>query len=227
MKALALKAIVCFILLSSFESRPEAAAPPIFGIIRAAVVKAIKAMDLKIQKLQNKTIWLQNAQKELENTLSKVKLDEISDWAKKQKELYKQYYDELKQVKAIVSQYRRIRDITQKQARLLSEYQHSWQLFQQDDHFTGEELAYMEKVYNGILKESLDNMEQIFSVIESFSTSMSDGERLNLINDAADRIDRNYDDLRLFNQQNVLLTLQRAKSKKEVEQMRRLYGIAN
>jgi ABC-type enterochelin transport system permease subunit len=86
MKALALKAIVCFMLLSSFEARPEAAAPPIFGIIRAAVVKAIKAMDLKIQKLQNKTIWLQNAQKEIENTLSKVKLDEISDWAKKQKE---------------------------------------------------------------------------------------------------------------------------------------------
>ena len=78
-------------LLSSVEARPEAAAPPIFGIIRAAVVKAIKAMDLKIQKLQNKTIWLQNAQKEIENMLSKVKLDAISDWAKKQKELYQKY----------------------------------------------------------------------------------------------------------------------------------------
>lgn len=219
--------IVCFMLLNSMEARPEAAAPPIFGIIRAAVVKAIKAMDLKIQKLQNKTIWLQNAQKEIENTLSKVKLDEISDWAKKQKELYQQYYDELKEVKAIVSQYQRIRDITQKQARLLSEYQRSWNLFQQDDHFTGDELSYMEEVYSGILKESLDNMEQIFAVIESYSTSMSDSERLALINEAADRIDRNYDDLRLFNRQNVLLTLQRAKSKREVEQMKRLYGIGN
>jgi flagellar biosynthesis/type III secretory pathway chaperone len=85
----------------------------------------------------------------------------------------------------------------------------------------------MERVYSGILQESLDNMEQIFTVIESYSTSMSDAERLTLINEAADRIDANYDDLRLFNQQNVLLTLQRAKSKKEVEQMRRLYGIAN
>lgn len=214
-------------LLCSVEARPEPAAPPIFGIIRAAVVKAIKAMDLKIQKLQNKTIWLQNAQKELENNLSKVKLDEISDWAKKQKELYQEYYDELKQVKAIVSQYQRIRDITQKQARLLSEYQRAWHLFQMDDHFTADELSYMEDVYNGILKESLDNMEQIFDVIESYSTSMTDAERLKLINEAADRIDSNYDDLRLFNKQNTLMTLQRAKSKSEVEQMRRLYGIAN
>lgn len=227
MKSHALKIIVFFMLLSSFEARPATAAPPIFGIIRAAVVKAIKAMDLKIQKLQNKTIWLQNAQKEIENTLSKVKLDEISDWAKKQKELYQKYYDELKEVKAIVSQYQRIRDITQKQERLLSEYQRSWQLFQQDDHFTGEEHSYMERVYSGILQESLDNMEQIFTVIESYSTSMSDAERLAIINEAADRIDQNYDDLRLFNKQNVLLTMQRAKSKKEVEQMRRLYGIGN
>lgn len=227
MKAILVKSLVFFILLCSVEARPEPAAPPIFGIIRAAVVKAIKAMDLKIQKLQNKTIWLQNAQKELENTLSKVKLDEISDWAKKQKELYQEYYDELKQVKAIVSQYQRIRDITQKQARLLSEYQRAWQLFRQDDHFTADELSYMEEVYNGILRESLDNMEQIFNIIESYSTSMSDAERLKLINETADRIDSNYDDLRLFNRQNTLMTLQRAKSKSEVEQMRRLYGIAN
>lgn len=227
MKAIALKVLFCFMLLSSAEARPEAAPPPIFGLIRAAVVKAIKAMDLKIQKLQNKTIWLQNAQKEIENTLSKVKLDEISDWANKQRELYQQYYDELKQVKNVVSQYQRIREVTQKQARLLSEYQRSWQLFQQDDHFTADELSYMEEVYGGILEQSLENMEQIFDVIASFSTSMTDAERLDLVNAAADRIDQNYDDLRAFNRENVLLTLQRAKSKKEVDQMKRLYGIGN
>jgi len=42
---------------------------PILEIIKAAVVKAIKAADLQIQRLQNKTIWLQNAQKTLENTV--------------------------------------------------------------------------------------------------------------------------------------------------------------
>ena len=34
---------------------------PILEIIKAAVKKVIKAVDLKIQRLQNKTIWLQNA----------------------------------------------------------------------------------------------------------------------------------------------------------------------
>lgn len=219
--------LACFLLCTSVEAKPAAAAPPIIGLIKEAVKKVIKAIDLKIQKLQNKTIQLQNVQKQIENTLSKLKLDEISDWAQKQKDLYSQYYNELKEVKAIVSQYQRIRDITSKQARLLSDYQRSWGLLRQDDHFTANELTYMEQVYKGILDDSLENMEHILMIVESSSTSMSDAERLELINKAADRIDRNYDDLKRFNHQNVVLSLQRAKGSREVEQMRRLYGIGN
>jgi hypothetical protein len=85
----------------------------------------------------------------------------------------------------------------------------------------------MEEVYSGILKESLENMEHIFLIIESFSTSMSDAERLELINQAADRIDQNYDDLRRFNGRNAVLALQRARDTKDIESMRRLYGIEN
>ena len=54
---------------------------PILEIIKAGVTKVIKAVDLKIQRLQNKTIWLQNAQKTLENKVSKLKLTQISDWS--------------------------------------------------------------------------------------------------------------------------------------------------
>ncbi|MEO6453274.1 MAG: hypothetical protein ABIN97_04340 [Ginsengibacter sp.] len=55
----------------------------IIDVIKAGVKKVIKAVDLKIQRLQNKTIWLQNAQKVLENEMSKLKLTDISDWANK------------------------------------------------------------------------------------------------------------------------------------------------
>lgn len=219
--------MLCLLLLTTQQARPaEAVAPPpIFGVIKAAVKAAIKAIDLKIQKLQNKTIWLQNAQKEVENTLSKLKLNEISDWAKKQRDLYKEYYDELMKVKSVISYYQRIKDITEKQVQLVNEYQRAWSLFQQDAHFTADELEYMQKVYSGILGESLSNMDQIFLILESFSTQMSDAQRLELINAAADRIDANYDDLRLFNRQNIVLSLQRAKTKNDVDWVKRFYGI--
>lgn len=198
---------------------------PIAEIIKAAVIKVIKAVDLKIQRLQNKTIWLQNAQKTLENTMSKLKLDEITDWVEKQKQLYKDYYEELQKVKAIISYYKRIKEITEKQVRLVEEYKRAWGLFKQDKHFSAEELSYMSRVYSGILDESVKNLSQIFVVINSFQTQMSDAKRLEIINAAADRIDANYDDLKTFNQQGIVISLQRAKSQNDVDVVKKLYGI--
>ncbi len=83
----------------------------------------------------------------------------------------------------------------------------------------------MEKVYDGILEESMKNIDQIFLIIESFTTQMSDLKRLEIINKAADQIDTNYNDLRIFNQQNVLLSLQRAKTEAEVNKVKQFYGI--
>ncbi|MDX9880553.1 MAG: hypothetical protein RBS73_00715 [Prolixibacteraceae bacterium] len=203
----------------------KANAIPIAEIIKEGVKRVIRAVDLQIQRMQNKTIWLQNAQKTLENALSKLKLEEISVWTEKQKEQYRKYYEELARVKVIISYYQRIRVITQKQVRLVSEYDRAWQLIRQDEHFTVDEIEYMEKVYSGILEESLKNIDQIMLIIRSFATTMSDAKRLELIGNAADRVDANYDDLTRFNRQNMMLSLQRAKSAREVYVVKQLYGL--
>ncbi|MBZ4033839.1 conjugal transfer protein TraI [Flavobacterium sp. 17A] len=226
MKIKTLTFLMCFFLVS-MPARPaeKTAALPILEIVKAVTKKVIKAIDLGIQRMQNKTIWLQNAQKQIENTLSKLKLDEISDWTKKQRDLYKDYYDELQKVKSIITYYQRIKEISEKQTRLIAEYEKAWNLFKRDDHFMISELEYMEKVYDGILGESMKNIDQIFLIIESFTTQMSDLKRIEIINIAADQIDSNYNDLRLFNQQNVLLSLQRAKTDADVNKVKQFYGI--
>lgn len=198
---------------------------PILEIIKAGVVKVIKAVDLQVQRQQNKVIWLQNAQKTLENATSQLELGEISGWVEKQHTLYQDYYEELYQVKTTVSDYQRIRDISQKQIRLMEEYQRAWRLFQQDKHFSPDELNYMAKVYSGILEESARNIDQIFLIVHAFSTQMSDAKRLELIHIAADQVDINYDDLRMFNRQNILLSFQRAKAQQDVEEIRKLYDL--
>ena len=217
--------LLCFLLISTPARPATVVAIPILEIVKAVAKKVIKAIDLRIQKLQNKTIWLQNAQKKIENVLSKLKLDEISDWTQKQKELYKNYYEELAKVKTIITYYQRIKDISEKQVRLVDEYERAWNLFQKDAHFNSSELDYMQSVYSGILDESLKNIDQIFLVLDSFTTQMSDAKRLEIINAAADQIDANYDDLTLFNRQNILLSLQRAKTEHDVKSVKQFYGI--
>ena len=198
---------------------------PIIGLIKFAVKKVIKAIDLRIQRLQNKTIWLQNAQKKIENILSKLKLEEISNWTQKQRDLYRDYYEELMKVKTAISYYQLIKDVYQKQLRLVKEYEKAWGLFQNDTHFNVSELDYMEKVYSGILDESVKNLDQVFLILDAFTTQMSDAKRLELITAAANQLDENYESLKLFNQQNVLLSLQRAKSKHEVDVIKDFYSI--
>jgi len=194
-------------------------------VIKAGVKKVIKAMDLKIQRLQNETIWLQNAQKVLENQLSKLKLTEISDWSAKQKKLYANYYNELWQIKSAIAYYKRIKELTEKQIAIVDEYHWAWGLLTKDKHFSVDEIKYMETVYSGILESSIKNLDQILMVINSMKTQMSDAKRIEIINRSADEMNNIYSDLKKFNQQNALLSIQRAKSVDEITVLKELYGI--
>ena len=198
---------------------------PIIDIIKAAVKKVIIAADLKIQRLQNKTIWLQNAQKTLENKMSKLKLTEISDWSKKQKELYTKYFDELWKVKNAIVSYQAVRDIIKKQIQLVQEYSKAFNLAKQDKNFTVEEINYMQQVYTGILDESLKNIDQVQMVINAFATQMSDARRLDIIHAAEANIEQNITDLRQFNQQNIKISLQRSKERNDIAVVKKLYGL--
>ncbi|MBB6108682.1 mannitol-specific phosphotransferase system IIBC component [Mucilaginibacter lappiensis] len=210
-----------------FVSLPKGAdAQAIIGTVLGETVgRVIRAIDLQVQRMQNKTIWLQNAQKALENQLSKLKLTEISGWSQKQKDLYSGYYNELWQVKSVIAYYERIKDITEKQATLVSQYNHAWNLLKQDKHFSVDELKYMQSVYSGIMQESVKNLDEILVVINSFKTQMSDAKRLELVNEAADRVDTNCSDLKEFNHQNYVLSIQRAKDENEIATLKRYYGI--
>ncbi|SHL10493.1 hypothetical protein SAMN05444266_10256 [Chitinophaga jiangningensis] len=214
--------MLCFCLVLAPTKKSHAI---IWEVARQALIAAIKAADLAVQRLQNKTIWLQNAQKEVENILTKLKLDEISDWTKKHKEQYQQYFDELNKVKQAISGYKRVKEIINKQVAIVDEYNAAFKLFKKDKHFNAQEIDYMTKVYTGIIDESLKNVDNLFLVINSFSTKMTDGKRIEILNGVAKRIDLNLNDLRSFNNENKKLVLQRARDQKDVEQIKMMYGL--
>jgi len=198
---------------------------PIALIIKEGITKVIRAVDLKIQRLQNKTIWLQNAQKAIENEMSKLKLNEISDWVEKQRKLYADYFDELWKVKAAITYYQRVKDIIAKQLLLVNEYKAAYALFRQDKNFTTDEIDYMYRIYTGILNESIKNLDQVFLVTNAFATQMTDAKRMEIINEVARKIGQNLTDLRQFNNQNKMLSFQRAAERNEIEVVKKLYGL--
>ena len=214
---------MCCMFLPMQESKAQV---PIADIIKAAVKKVIKAIDLQMQRVQNKTIWLQNAQKTLENKMSQLKLNEIKDWVEKQRKLYDDYFQELWKVKAVLAYYNRVKDIIERQVQMVNEYKGAWSLFKQDKNFTVEELDYMFNIYSGMMDESLKSIDQLFLVVNAFATQMSDAKRLEIINTVSDNLQQQYGDLKDFNNQNKMLSIQRASELGEIEYVKRLYGIS-
>jgi hypothetical protein len=217
--------LLCTMSLTVTPTKDSYAVIPIATIIREGIKKVIKAVDLMIQRLQTKTIWLQNTQKVLENKLSELKLSEIGQWSEKQRQLYKEYYDDLWRVRNTISMYRRIRQILERQVQLVNEYKRTWHLVKADDHFTKSEIEYMYRVYAGILESSLYSLDQLMLITNSLKTQMSDAKRLEIISQAGEAIDTNYIDLKRFNAQNIRLILNRAKDAHEVETIKKLYDL--
>lgn len=194
-------------------------------IITEIIKEAIMAVDLGVQKAQTQTVNLQDAQKVLENIMQEWHLTDITDWVQQQKDLYNEYYQELWEVKNAIAAYDKVVSMIDKQAQLIRDYQQAYSAMRQDSHFSAREVSYIGSVYSGILKQSVENLNQLYLVINALVTQMDDGERLHIIDGAAASIDQNYSDLHQFTQQNVLLSMQRAKDQSDLDQVKLLYGI--
>lgn len=216
--------IILLLLLTAFA--PLAHAQFVVGtVLNETVGKIIRAIDLEVQKAQNQTIWLQNAQKAIENQLHQLQLSNIAGISTQQKNLFTEYYDELTKVKAVITDYEQVTNIISRQEQLVSLYKTSWAMTQQDGHFTPAELKQISNVYSGILLESANNIDQLAKVINSFQTQMTDGQRMDVIDRINKQVEGNYNDLKKFTNQNIRLSMARAQDQNDVQSVKNLYGI--
>lgn len=135
------------------------------------------------------------------------------------------FIDGLMLVNPSIRNYKRIPFIIDYQKLLLKEYQRAYNRFKQDPNFKLDELEYLANVYSFLFDASLRNIDELMMIITSTKLSMSDDERMQAI----DRIFFDMEDklifLRTFNNNTQLLAVQRARSRNDVETMRKLYGI--
>ncbi len=217
-----MKRVMIFLIGLIFSMQCEAQT---IEIIKLAIEKAIRTVDIEVQRLQNETLWLQNAAKLEENAMNATKLNEITSLAQKQKDLYADYFKELTQVKSVITNSKEVSGIIDLQSKLMNEGKQYENSFQTDEHFSSEERNYMLKVYEGILNESKNNLQQIYAVTTSSTTSMSDAERMNVIKKYSARIEENYADLHKFSDQNMKVSLQRSKDENDIKTIKKIYGL--
>jgi len=219
-----MKKLICISVLLLGSLAGQAQIPGV-SIVSGIIKKVIVAIDLKVQQLQNETIQLQNAEASVENKLHLSSLNNINGWLGKEKALYQQYYKELATVRTVIADYDEVKRIISEEKELLAEYNNANSLFRQDKHFSTAELNQMTIVYGGILQESARNLQEVVTAVTAITTQMKDAERLLLIHHATAGMQQNLNDLRQFNNNNVQLSLARAKDEQDKQQVKTLYGL--
>lgn len=106
-------------------------------------------------------------------------------------------------------------------------YVNSFQKMLSDENYTPDELSAIAYGYTQLLQESSDVLEEMKSVVNINGLSMSDKERMDVIDRAYNAI-RNYRDLvSYYTRKNISVSYLRAKKKKDTDRVMALYGSAD
>jgi murein DD-endopeptidase MepM/ murein hydrolase activator NlpD len=139
--------------------------------------------------------------------------------------LHDAFINGLMAVSPEVRNYKRVPDIIQYQKNIVREYKQAFNRFRNSGNFSLNEIEYLTKVYSNLFNQSLQNLDELATVITASKLSMSDDERLKAI----DRIFQDTEDklqfLRDFNKKTAILSIQRDKEKREIEKTQQLYHL--
>ncbi|PWS28466.1 hypothetical protein DHW03_00995 [Pedobacter yonginense] len=201
-----------------------------FLILFISKVQFVNAQSQETQQL------LLNVEKlsQLKNILSDMKrgysvitngYNSVKNIAQGNFSLHEVFLDGLMLVNPEIKKYRRVADIISYQKKIITEYKAAYNRFKSSSNFSPQEIDYLGKVYKQLFDQSLDNIEELTTVITSSKLRMSDDERLQAI----DRIFTDTEDklvfLRNFNKEASILNLQRKRENTDLKTTQGYFGI--
>jgi hypothetical protein len=149
----------------------------------------------------------------------------IKDIAEGNYNIHQVFLDGLFAINPSVAKYKRIPDIIRYQQLLMKEYRRAFNRFKNDPNLTRDEIRYLEKVYEYLIKQSLKNLEELAMIVTANKLRMSDDERIQSIDRIYFDIENKLSFLRYFNNSTQVLVLQRAKEGSDVDAAKKLYEL--
>jgi len=139
--------------------------------------------------------------------------------------LHEAFLDGLMLVSPTVRKYPRVRDIIDDQANLVASYKFSYTQFRRDKNFSAEELSYMSDVYNNLISNSLQNLDELNMVMSDNKLRMSDNERLQAIDRIYASGHEELTFVQQFNSNTRNLAIQRASKNNDLNTLQKVYGL--
>lgn len=147
----------------------------------------------------------------------------IKDIAEGNFNLHDVFLNGLYLVNPAIRNYKRIPYIIQYQLYINKEYKRAYQRFRNDPNLTVREIKYIENVYSYLVKQSLQNLDELLMIITATKLRMSDDERLAAIDRIYEDMENKIVFLKVFNNSTQVLVMQRDRDQRDVNKMRKLF----
>jgi len=139
----------------------------------------------------------------------------------------KEYYDKLKAVNDLIKDAKKVRDAILLVGEIGDIYVNSFQKMLSDPYFRYEELVTISNGYTILLQQSADMLLEMKDVVNVNGLSMTDHERMDIINYVYDRLKNHRNLVSYYTRKNISVSYLRAKKVGDADRVIALYGNAN
>ena len=182
--------------------------------------KSIKVMLQQIAALQ---VYIDVAQKGY--SIAQKGLNTVGTLKRGELNLHSVYLHSLKTVNPKVKKYIRVAEVIDLQWKIMKEYRRVWSDLQGEDLFYGDELDYIARVFNRLISDCSNTLDELIEVTTNGEYEMKDDERLKRIDMLHETMISNYDFLQSFKKQLQVLWLSRVREHRDSGAIRALYGL--
>jgi hypothetical protein len=124
-----------------------------------------------------------------------------------------------------VKNYVRVAKIVEYQQLLVQRYKKAWKTLSGNPYLTEAEINHIEKVYSGLVEESLRSLDELLMVVTASKLRMSDEERLKAIDRIYYQVEEELMFVTDFNSSTQVLLLQRQADAYDADNTRKLYSV--
>lgn len=193
------------------------------GAINGNICAQAKQAEVLLKQIAALKIYIDYAQKGY--SVAKKGLNTVSDFKRGEFNLHTDYFNSLKTVNPKIKKYARVAEIISLQVKIIKSYGTIYRQIQQDDLFHGDEVDYIKRVFDRLIENCDDNLEELITIVADGQLEMKDDERMKRIDVLYQNMLENHTFCESFSNQTRLMSLSRAKDTKEVKTSRALRGI--
>lgn len=152
-------------------------------------------------------------------------LNTIGDFKRGEFNLHTDYLNSLKVVNPKIKKYARVTEIIGLQTKIMKSYKILYQQIRQDDLFHGDEVDYIKRVFERLIKNCDTNLDELLTIVTDGKLEMKDDERMKRIDMIYQNMLDNYAFSESFSNETKILAVSKAAELKEAKNSRVVNGI--